>query len=74
MVKSSLEDLTVMRLDRDGTAFISFGDGRAFQFAIGNSVFGPSSAINSTMYLATTSQMLLQTTRQDIAVINLPSP
>jgi hypothetical protein len=63
-----------MRLDRDGTAFISFSDGRAFQFAIGNSVFGPSSAINSTKYLPKTSQMLLQTTREDTAVINLPSP
>lgn len=61
-----------MRLDRDGTASVLLADGRSMTASLGHDAFESTSAILSTVYLPSTSQLKLHTIQNDELLVELP--
>lgn len=71
MGRDPLDDISEMRLHRDGTISVSFADGRSFDGTLGHDAFTPSSAIEYSRFLPQSFQLELVTTRGDSIVVDL---
>ncbi|MEU4252834.1 hypothetical protein AB0F15_36085 [Amycolatopsis sp. NPDC026612] len=74
MNASLFEQISAMRLDRDGTMSILLKNGRAITASGGREVFEPTSAIASYTHHLHSQQLHLQTTRGHNVVVELPRP
>jgi hypothetical protein len=66
--------ISAMRLERDGTMSVTFGDGRTTTCALGREAFELTSAIASSTYFPQSSQLQLRTTRGHEIFVDLPQP
>jgi len=67
------KSILAMRLERDGTAQVTFDDGRGFTWQLGRVGFGPTSAIAETTCLLSESKLALRTVQGDEIIVELPS-